>query len=454
MLRLIVPQAAPKLREVLEAASVRRLVAQGAFIESRLLEGPAAEAAIGSLGLGEATPSAGLVLEHPHVAFPSFAHEWCPEMLYAAGKLTIEIATALHEDGLGLKDATPHNILFRGSEPVLIDAASAEKRVAGDPTWLAHAQFTRTFLLPLLVNKHCGLTLNQVFMAHRDGLQPEAVYELLGPGRRVLPSFLFAVTLPTLLTRRANARPAAIYTRRLEAPDKASFIYKSTLNHLRRQLDSSAPRMAASPWSEYMKTKSYDGEEFEAKERFVRSALQTKSHATVLDIGCNTGHFSELAAQQGAQVVAIDSDPASVGQTYRRAHSRSLPIVPIVADIARPSPALGWRNGEQASLLSRLNGRFDLVLMLAVLHHLLVTERIPLHEVLDLAADLTTDLVVLEYVGPSDVMFRKLVRGRDDLYSHVSIEWFEEACRRRFEIVSQQGLGVSDRRLYKLRKRA
>jgi SAM-dependent methyltransferase len=173
----------------------------------------------------------------------------------------------------------------------------------------------------------------------------------------------------------------------------------------------------------------------------------------VLDIGCNTGHFSELAAKTGANVVALDSDPVCVGQTYRRAVTNSLSVLPLVANIARPSPALGWRNGEQASLLERLSGRFDLVLMLAVLHHLLVTERIPLPEILRLADDLTTDLLVLEYVGPSDPMFRKLVRGRGALYAHVTPEWFEAACTEHFEIVESQKLAEADRRLYLLKKR-
>ena len=92
--------------------------------------------------------------------------------------------------------------------------------------------------------------------------------------------------------------------------------------------------------------------------------------------------------------------------------------------------------------------------MLAVLHHLLVTERIPVSEVLDLAAELTTDMVVMEYVGPSDPMFRKLVRGRDDLYANVTPEWFEAACLERFEIIQCEKLSTADRRLYLLKRKA
>lgn len=453
VLRGVRAKAASNLWKALASDAVRRLVTQGAFIESRLLDGPALAEARTMLGSGKREDLGDMVvLEHPRVGFPSFPYEWCPEMLHAAGRLTLDIASGLHKSGLGLKDATPYNVLFRGPQPVFIDAASLEARETGDPTWLPYAQFVRTFLLPLLVSKHCRMSLRQVFLAHRDGLEPEAVYALLGIGRRLRPPFLFTVSVPTWLAGRAGGQPT-IYKRRSEAPDKAAFILASTIGHLRRQLERAAPVSVSSTWSDYMETKSYREDGFDTKERFVKAALDAGKASVVLDIGCNTGHFSEIAARHGAEVVALDSDPVCVGKTFQRAVATSLPILPLVADISRPSPAMGWRTSEQSSLVDRLAGRFDLVLMLAVLHHLLVTERIPLREILRLAADLTKDLLVLEYVGPSDDMFKKLVRGRDDLYSHVNVGWFETACREFFEIVDVKSLEPLDRRLYLLRRR-
>jgi SAM-dependent methyltransferase len=452
VIRAVDRGASPGLSALLNTPAVNRLVTEGRLIESRKLTEDEGRAALMSIGV-EAPPPSDLILEHPRVPFPTFPYEWCPEMLHAAGELTIELALALHKDGLGLKDATPYNVLFRGNKPVFVDVASVEQRDRHDPTWLPYAQFVRTFLLPLLVNRHVRVPLSQVFLTHREGVEPEMVYDMLGFGRRWLPCFLFTVSIPTWLARRGGSS-TKIYERRTEAPDKASFIFTATLGHLRRQLQAATPVAASSRWSAYMETKSYRNEDFEAKEAFVRSVLDAMRPATVLDVGCNTGHFSALAARCGADVVSIDSDATCVGETYRRAAAESLSILPLVADIARPSPSLGWRNGEQSSLLDRLSGRFELVMMLAVLHHLVVTERIPLTDVLDLAADLTTDRVILEYVGPGDPMFKRLVRGRDQLYARYSTEWFEEACRARFEILECQTLASLDRRLYLLKKRA
>ena len=91
--------------------------------------------------------------------------------------------------------------------------------------------------------------------------------------------------------------------------------------------------------------------------------------------------------------------------------------------------------------------------MLAVLHHLLVTERVPLRDVLHLAADLTRDAAVIEFVAPDDPMFRRLTRGRDHLHTGLTAETFEAACAERFEIVTSEKAQGGTRVLYRLRRR-
>ena len=452
VLRSVHAAAAPALRAHIESQAVRDLVAAGRVIASRVLGENERLDQGATIGLPLQTNDGGLLVEHPRVPFPSYPYEWCPEMLHAAGRLTLDVATALHGSTLGLKDGTPYNVLFQGPMPIFIDVASVERRDPADPTWLPYAQFVRMFVLPMLLHKHCHLPLPQVFLANRDGIDPENAYRMLGGARRLLPAFFFTVTLPTWLSPRAGSRPE-IYVRRAEAPDKAAFMLNATMRQVSRQLKAAKPVSGTSAWSGYMDTKTYQSDDFRAKEQFVLAAVGAAGTGDLLDIGCNTGHFSALAAGRGRRVVALDTDQACISQTYQRALSASLNILPLVADIARPSPAVGWRNGEQSSLLDRLTGRFDLVLMLAVLHHLLVTERIPLSEILNLAAELTKDLVVLEYVGPSDPMFKKLVRGRSELYAHVTVEWFESACRERFEVLETRSLQPLDRQLYLLKKK-
>jgi ribosomal protein L11 methylase PrmA len=185
---------------------------------------------------------------------------------------------------------------------------------------------------------------------------------------------------------------------------------------------------------------------------FVEQALGEFRPRRVLDVGANTGRFSELASAHGASVVAIDRDPVVVGTLWRSARAKGEDILPLVVDITRPSPSTGWRNRECPSFLERCRGAFDAVLMLALVHHLVVTERIPLAEVVELAAELATQMVVIEFIGKGDPMFQRLVRGRERLYEDITEARFEDCLRRRFEVVRRQPLEGADRTLYLLRK--
>jgi hypothetical protein len=91
--------------------------------------------------------------------------------------------------------------------------------------------------------------------------------------------------------------------------------------------------------------------------------------------------------------------------------------------------------------------------MLAVIHHVLVTERIPLDQVLDLAAELSREYVVIEYVAPQDPMFQTIARGRERLYAHLTQDYFESAARHRFEQVQRERITGMDRWLYLFRRR-
>jgi SAM-dependent methyltransferase len=432
-------------------------VAARRLVPTRLLTAEEAERALGDERLRplaeQLRPE--LLLEHEPLEFPSYPYEWPPEMLHAAAELTLELALELLPHGLGLKDGTPYNVLFRGPDPVFVDVLSVEQRDPTDPTWLAYAQFVRTFLLPLAAWREFGLPPGEVLLSRRDGLEPEELLGWLGWGRRLLPPWFSLVTMPVLLAARRRNDPSVYRPRRLGDPEKARFVLRALFRGLRRTARKlEPPEGAQSEWSSYTETRRhYSAEQARIKEGFVESALSEFRPRRVLDVGANVGHFSAMAARARAFVVAIDYDPVVVGRIWRMARAEGLPILPLVVNLARPTPAVGWRNAECPSFLDRARGRFDLVVMLAVIHHLIVTERIPLAEILDLAAELTTELVLIEFVGPEDPMFQRIVRGREHLHRGLSSTVFECACRAHFEIIRSQPLPGAHRTLYLLRKR-
>lgn len=396
----------------------------------------------------------GGVWRHDRVFFPSSAEEWSPGMLQRAGALTLNLAIELLGEGRGLKDATPGNILFRGSKPVFIDMLSIERRDPTDPLWLPYAQFVRTFLLPLLVTRETRLPLKAIFNVGREGIEPEVARDLIPVTRRLAGPGLWQVTIATMLSRSAGGRARSTApARRSVNRDQAAYVLKRLLRGLYTSLDKAgSTHLSMSSWTEYVEdhhSRAY----FDAKRAFVASAVDEMQPRTVLDIGCNTGELSVIAAQHGAEVVAIDNDPQVVERVFQRASADKLNILPLVVDIASPTPARGWMNRELPSFLDRATGAFDQVLAMAVIHHLLATNGIPLLDVVDLLARLTRRSVALEFVPPTDPLFRQIARGRDYLYEKLTQATFEAALGSRFEIVRAQPLPSGDRVGYVLRKR-
>jgi SAM-dependent methyltransferase len=391
------------------------------------------------------------VWRHERVFFPSSVEEWTPSMLQQSGVATLDLACALLKDGRGLKDATPRNVLFRGARPVFVDLLSIEERDPTDPLWLPYAQFLRTFINPLLVSKATGLPLRAIFNLGREGVEPEEVRALVPLSHRLAGPGLWHVTLPTMLLR---ARPNAVdgvQPKRAVAPEQAHYVLRRLFKGLRRSLRAVAPVESASAWTGY--TEEHHNERyFAAKHAFVSAGLKAFHPQTVLDIGCNTGDLSVVAAKYGAQVVAIDNDPGVVERLFRRAVADELNILPLIVDVSAPTPARGWMNQEWPSFLDRAAGAFDVVLAMAVLHHLLATNGIPLPRIIDLLAVLTRGAVILEFVPPSDPLFRQLARGRDHLFADISRKSFEEACGRRFRIVRTESLPSGQRVGYVLEK--
>ena len=459
ILRAVNPVGIADLEAFLASPSGQKLMTGGRVARTRPLDAAECDQLLADPAIRElyTARDARIILEHERIDFPSFPYEWTAEMLHAAGLLTLDLAQALLADGLGLKDATPYNILFRGPEPVFIDVLSFERRQAGDPTWLPYAQFVRTFLLPLLANRAYGLGLDQLLTTRRDGLEPEEVYRWSKPLQRLKPPFFGLVSMPTWLGAKHKQDDTSIYQKKiLSDPEKTRFILDTVLNGLRRTLNRLKPAEGTrSVWSDYMSVNNnYTADHFQAKQRFVGEALAEFPSRSVLDVGCNTGHFSAIAARAGAKVVAVDYDPVVLGTVWRQARAEKLDILPLAVNLTRPSPGTGWRNQECASFLDRARGKFDAVFMLAVIHHMLVTERVPLADIIDLAAELTTSLLIIEYVAPEDSMFRRLTRGREELHQDLTPELFESLCRRYFDIVRVQHVEGATRRLYLLRKRS
>jgi SAM-dependent methyltransferase len=438
-LRRVRAAAAKEARAFLSSALRRDLERSGDLVASEFVD-PESDAA-----LDPPAPSGEFWLRHPRIDPISYPWEWTPAQWRAAAELTLRVAAKAIDAGWTLKDATPLNVLFDGARPVFVDVLSFERRDPHSSVWLAYGQFVRTFLLPLVAAKYLSWPLEATLFS-RDGYEPAALYRALPRWRRLHPALLDVVTLAALFEGKAGREGKAGKPQKAKPsttpPELAAHILHKRLARLGRQIRSAAARENKSQWSRYVQTAShYQPADIEDKQQFVRGVLDQCRPARVLDIGANTGTYSLMSAEAGAGVVSLDSDAAALEQLWSAAAAAKKPVTALVANIARPTPAAGWRNREQLPLLDRLTGQFDLVLMLAVIHHLILREQLPLGHIAELCAELTTCWLVLEWVPPSDPMYQEWLRGRDHLYGHLSEDDLMQAFAPHFFATSRKALG-------------
>lgn len=393
------------------------------------------------------------LVEHELLAPITYPYEWSVSMLADAGILTLDLQLRLLTAGLSLKDATAYNVQFRNGKPVFIDLTSIERPARLD-LWKALGQFNQMFTFPLLLNREQGWDLRSYFLGSLGGRTLEQVSRGFGSISRWRPSLLLDLTLPLLLGRRVEkqepAQPAVAVQPKGPGSPQAQ---RTNLGRLRSKIRGLAESYRPSGvWADYTATCTYDAAATNAKRDLIKAYLDRHRPTQVLDLGCNTGEYSYLAARAGARVLSVDQDHDAIEMLYRRLKKEPAAITPLVADLSNPSPGIGFRNQERDPLFARIES--DLVFALALLHHLLVSANLSLEASRDLLFDLSRDHVVLEFVPTDDPMFRRLLRFRSEDFSWLTLDSCREVLKQRFAVVEEHPVAGTPRTLLFLRKRS
>jgi ribosomal protein L11 methylase PrmA len=224
------------------------------------------------------------------------------------------------------------------------------------------------------------------------------------------------------------------------------------IDSLRRTIESLKEPKGRSAWRRYYdETDHYSDAASSEKDALVDRWIAEAGPKTVWDLGANTGRFSRLASARGIETVAIDSDPFCIDEAYEGARrAGDTHLTAIVSDLTNPSPGLGWENQERSSLEDR--GPADLVLALAVIHHLAIANNVPLPMVVDQLARVGRSAIV-EFVPKTDPKVQRLLRDRDDIFDAYTEAAFEESAGERFTIVHREPLADSGRALYLIEAR-
>jgi len=395
-----------------------------------------------------ANPGACSVLKPKLIATISYPYEWCFSQLKDAALLTLDIQDQALRKDMSLKDASAYNVQFADGRPVFIDTLSFGRYVENRP-WVAYGQFCRHFLAPLALMAQVDVNLNELLRTNIDGIPLPLAKKLL-PARKLLsPSLAMHIWL------HARGEMQAHQQRDGERSTSGTFSRNSfhgLIDSLRTAVSKLEWKPGGTEWFDYYEANNNYGETgLQEKEALVRNYLEHFKPKSVWDLGGNTGRFSRIAVDAGADAVCFDIDPGCVESNYLHAKSKNeAHLLPLLMDLGNPSPRLGWDNSERMSLADR--GPADVVMALGLVHHLAIGINVPFSLIARMFSQVARNLIV-EFIPRGDSQIDKLLSTRKDVFIEYHEDQFRDAFGAYFEIVKAEPIPGTKRTLYAMSRK-
>jgi len=385
------------------------------------------------------------IIQPELIKFISYPYEWSFSQLKNAALTTLEIQKVAMKYDMTLKDASAYNIQFRKGKPVLIDTLSFEKYKEGQ-IWKPYRQFCQHFLAPLALMSHRDIRLNQLFRIYIDGIPLDLVGKLLPLRTRSMFSLLSHIHAHSKSQKHYEDKKINVKKRKM---GKHSFI------GLVESLNSAVKKLNWIPgkteWGNYYSDTNYSESAFLHKKQIISNFLEKISPNLVWDLGSNTGEFSRISSQKGIETISFDFDPAAVEKNYLESvEKHETNLLPLLLDLTNPSQNIGWNNQERMSLIQR--GPSDVILALALIHHLAISNNLPLYKIAEFFKK-NCSYLIIEFVPKEDSQTQRMLITREDIFNNYTQENFEQEFERNFIIHESIKIKNSERRLYLMEKK-
>ncbi|MFC2155516.1 SAM-dependent methyltransferase [Acidobacteriota bacterium] len=393
-----------------------------------------------------AQPESGYKIIQPEVVpLISYPYEWSFSQLKDAALRTLEIQDIALRYDMSLKDASAYNIQFLKGRPVFIDTLSFEKYREGEP-WVAYRQFCQHFLAPLALMSYRDVRLGQLLRTYIDGIPLDLTVALLPRSAY----FNMSVFLHIVLHGKSQKRYEGTIPQKSNR--KVSRLgFQGILGSLKKAVQKLKWKPGGTEWDEYYRDTNYSPDSFAHKKKVVAEYIERVKPRAAWDLGANTGVFSRIVAGKGIPIAAFDSDPAAVEKNYLLIKEKKEEgVLPLSVDLTNPTPGTGWENRERLSLIER--GPVDLVLALALIHHLSISNNVPLSKNATFFSRICHHLII-EFVPKEDSQVKRLLATREDVFPGYTQMEFEREFSRYFTIEASTTVKGSQRTLFLLKKK-
>jgi hypothetical protein len=376
--------------------------------------------------------------------------EWTPKQLYEAGLHTLNVQESLNSIGYDLKDASAWNIVFVKNKPFFCDHGSIIKLKSTQ--WWGFGQFIRNFIFPMMAFNIRKIIPRDIFTIRRDGLSH---IDIKNYGIKFYNTSPIYWPLFLQVKNKAEA---------ISEKNKNKFIPLNELQRSRKIINKYLTKLLikyrpknneSTLWSGYESQRDhYSIKDLEFKKNYITQSIKliNKSNInSILDLGCNNGEFLAIASseiQGDKKLFGVDIDYLSLDNSRKKIVELDTAQIDF-DNIINSGGALG---DEFNDIWHRI-GKFDLVMILAVVHHMHISSSIPLSMILHRLSNITSQYLIFEAIYKTDKMASLLAKQRMRGISYMTKKWYENEFFKYFNVVSSMEIINGDREIFILKKK-
>lgn len=389
------------------------------------------------------SPNGYKIIKPEKIDFISYPYEWSFSQFKDAALLTLEIQKIAFKYGMVLKDASAYNVQFKKNDPIFVDTLSFEEYVDGQ-TWDAYGQFCRHFVAPIALMTQKDIRLQQLLRVYVDGIPLDLTSKLLPMKTLTMFSLMSHIHAHSKAEKKySNVKPSKQISMKRRS-------FEGLIESLSSGIKKSHLKIKETEWGDYYNDTNYSDDSFNEKKRIVKKFIELSNPKTVWDLGANTGVFSKIASETALNIISFDIDPLAIEKNYISLKQNNIEnILPLLIDLANPSGGIGWNTDERKSLIDR--SPVDLVLSLALIHHLVISNNVPLDRLSQFFSRLTKNLII-EFIPKEDSQISRLLATRKDIFEDYDKSHFEAEFSKKFKILNSVDIRGTLRTLYLMEK--
>ena len=381
------------------------------------------------------------------IPFQSYPFEWSYSQWRKVILAYLRINHIALKYGMILKDATPYNFYLTGGKAVMFDTSSFMFFKEND-SWIAYRQFCEEFLSPVALMHYNGAEWSKLTMANLRGMPLSFVSKQLPIKSWFNLTTLLHIHLHSKYSGNNESKEIGNKKNKGFTLEKIKSLQKMIFNTISKWERS---HQFINHWSTYYENDIESQEYLIDKEATIRKWLEIIKAKSVLDLGANIGKFSFIAAEYAERVISIEGDENCVDEIEEKISIENSNVFTLLGNVATPSPIIGFLNKGTESIYKR--GSSDVVLGLALVHHLHISNRLSFDKISLIFASFSNKYLIVEFIPITDNKVQLLIKDKKVDLNNYNQDAFTKALKVWFEIKEIVELSKSKRVLYFLERK-